>query len=171
MTPGLRLFGLPPLVSADTRLLVLGSFPGVASLAAQQYYGHPQNQFWRILHAIYAPGTETIIASSYEIRSAWMLSHGVGLWDVYASCERQGSLDSQIRNPVVNDFAALRQRCPRLQAVAHNGAESFRHAARLENLGLPAVRLPSTSPAHARWSFERKRAAWHEVLTAYAAPV
>jgi len=171
MTPVLRLFGLPPLVSADTRLLVLGSFPGVASLAAQQYYGHPQNQFWRILHAIYAPGTETIIASSYEIRSAWMLSHGVGLWDVYASCERQGSLDSQIRNPVVNDFAALRQRCPRLQAVAHNGAESFRHAARLENLGLPAVRLPSTSPAHARWSFERKRAAWHEVLTAYAAPV
>lgn len=171
MTPVLRLFGLPPLVSADTRLLVLGSFPGVASLAAQQYYGHPQNQFWRILHAIYAPGTETIIASSYEIRSAWMLSHGVGLWDVYASCERQGSLDSQIRNPVVNDFAALRQRCPRLQAVAHNGAESFRHAARLENLGLPAVRLPSTSPAHARWSFERKRAAWYEVLTAYAAPV
>ena len=171
MTPVLRLFGLPPLVSADTRLLVLGSFPGVASLAAQQYYGHPQNQFWRILYAIYAPGTETIIASSYEIRSAWMLSHGVGLWDVYASCERQGSLDSQIRNPVVNDFAALRQRCPRLQAVAHNGAESFRHAARLENLGLPAVRLPSTSPAHARWSFERKRAAWHEVLTAYAAPV
>ena len=171
MTPVLRLFGLPPLVSADTRLLVLGSFPGVASLAAQQYYGHPQNQFWRILQAIYSPGTEPISASSYEIRSAWMLSHGVGLWDVYASCERQGSLDSQIRNPVVNDFAALRQRCPRLQGVAHNGGESFRHTARLQNLGLPTVRLPSTSPAHARWSFERKLVAWREVLTAYAAPV
>ena len=159
-----RLFGLPPLVSADTRLLVLGSFPGAASLAAQQYYGHPYNQFWRILQAIYASGANTICASSYEMRSAWMLSHGVGLWDVYASCERQGSLDSQIRNPVVNDFAALRQRCPRLQAVAHNGATSFRHTARLEHLGLPTVRLPSTSPANASWSFERKLAAWRDVF-------
>ena len=165
-----RLVGLPPLVSANTCILVLGSFPGAASLAAQQYYGHPQNQFWRILQAIYASGTNVICASSYEKRSAWMLSHGVGLWDVYASCERQGSLDSQIRNPVVNDFAALRQRCPRLRAVAHNGAESFRHAPRLENLGLPTVSLPSTSPAHARCSFERKLEAWREVLTAYAPP-
>ena len=166
-----RLVGLPPLVSADTRVLVLGSFPGAASLAAQQYYGHPQNQFWRILQAIYASGPDAICASSYEKRSVWMLSHGVGLWDVYASCERQGSLDSQIRNPVVNDFAALRQRCPQLRAVAHNGAESFRHTARLEQLGLPTVRLPSTSPANASWRFERKLAAWREVLTAYAAPV
>lgn len=159
-----RLVGLPPLVSADIRLLVLGSFPGAASLAAQQYYGHKQNQFWRILQAIYASGANTICASSYENRSKWMLSHGVGLWDVYASCERQGSLDSQIRMPEVNDFAALRQRCPRLQAVAHNGAESYRHAAQLQNLGLPTVRLPSTSPAFAAWSFERKLAAWRDVF-------
>ena len=171
MTPVLRLSGLAPLVCANTRILVLGSFPGAASLAAQQYYGHPQNHFWRILQAIYAPGVQPISASSYEMRSAWMLSHGVGLWDVYASCERQGSLDSQIRNPVVNDFAALCQRCPQLRAVAHNGATSFRHTAQLQNLGLPTVRLPSTSPANASWSFERKLAAWREVLTAYAPPV
>ena len=162
-----RLFGLPPLVSANTRILVLGSFPGAASLAAQQYYGHPQNQFWRILQAFYASDAHPICARSYENRSKWMLSHGVGLWDVYASCERQGSLDSQIRNPEVNDFAALRQRCPQLQAVAHNGAMSFRHAAQLQNLGLPTVRLPSTSPAHASWSFERKLAAWRDVFTHY----
>ena len=159
-----RLLGLPPLVCADTRLLVLGSFPGAASLAAQQYYGHPQNQFWRILQAIYASNAYSMGGSSYEYRSNWMLSHGVGLWDVYASCEREGSLDSQIRNAEVNDFAALRQRCPQLRAVAHNGAESFRHTARLENLGLPTVRLPSTSPANASWSFERKLAAWREVF-------
>ena len=162
-----RLIGLPPLVSPDTRLLVLGSFPGAASLAAQQYYGHPQNQFWRILHAFYASGADGICASSYEKRSAWMLSHGVGLWDVYASCERQGSLDSQIRKAEVNDFAALRQRCPQLRAVAHNGAMSFRHAGQLENLGLPTVRLPSTSPANASWSFERKLAAWRDVFTQF----
>jgi hypoxanthine-DNA glycosylase len=159
-----RLVGLPPLVSADTRLLVLGSFPGAASLAAQQYYGHPQNQFWRILQAIYVSSAYSISDISYENRSNWMLAHGVGLWDVYASCERQGSLDSQIRHAEVNDFAALRQRCPQLRAVAHNGAESFRHTGKLEDLGLPTVRLPSTSPANASWSFERKLAAWRDVF-------
>jgi hypoxanthine-DNA glycosylase len=162
-----RLIGLPPLVCADTRLLVLGSFPGAASLAAQQYYGHPQNQFWRILQAFYASGADNICASSYENRSTWMLSHGVGLWDVYASCERQGSLDAKIRNAEVNDLQALRQRCPQLRAVAHNGAESFRHAGQLQNLGLPTVRLPSTSPANAAWSFERKLAAWRDVFEQY----
>jgi hypoxanthine-DNA glycosylase len=164
VTPVTRLFGLPPLVSADTRLLVLGSFPGAASLAAQQYYGHPQNQFWRILQAIYASSPYSIGESSYENRSKWMLARGVGLWDVYASCERQGSLDAKIRNAEVNDLKALRQRCPQLRAVAHNGAESFRHAGKLEDGDLPTVRLPSTSPAHASWSFERKLAAWRDVF-------
>ena len=162
-----RLVGLAPLVVADTRLVVLGSFPGVASLAAQQYYGHRQNQFWRILSAIYAADADTICASSYAFRSNWMLSKGLGLWDVYASCEREGSLDAKIRKAEVNDFAALRLRCPRLQAVAHNGAESFRHAGQLADLGLPTVRLPSTSPANASWSFERKLAAWREVFEQY----
>ena len=166
-----RLLGLPPLVSADTRLLVLGSFPGAASLAAQQYYGHKQNHFWRILGAIYGADIDSLCASSYAHRGNWMLSKGVGLWDVYASCEREGSLDARIRKAEVNDFARLRQRCPGLQAVAHNGAESFRHAGQLANLGLPTVRLPSTSPANASWSFERKLAAWREVFTAYAASV
>ncbi len=159
-----RLVGLPPLVAPHTRLLVLGSFPGVASLQAQQYYGHPQNQFWRILTTIYASSADGVCDSSYEKRSNWLLSTGVGLWDVYASCERQGSLDAKIRNAEVNDFAALRQRCPGLVAVAHNGAESFRHAPQLAALGLPVVRLPSTSPANASWSFERKLAAWQDVF-------
>jgi len=164
MTCSTRLVGLPPLVCAQTRLLVLGSFPGVASLQAQQYYGHPQNQFWRILTTIYAAGADGVCGSSYENRSNWLLSTGVGLWDVYASCERQGSLDAKIRNAEVNDFAALRLRCPLLRVVAHNGGESFRHAPQLATLGLPVVRLPSTSPAFAAWSFERKLAAWKDVF-------
>ncbi|WP_394791857.1 DNA-deoxyinosine glycosylase [Rhodoferax sp.] len=159
-----RLFGLPPLVAANTQLLVLGSFPGVASLAAQQYYGHPRNHFWRILSAIFGADEDTLCASSYEYRSNWLLSHGVGVWDVYASCEREGSLDTKIRLAEVNDFASLRPRCPQLRAVAHNGGESFRHAAQLQALGLPVLRLPSTSPANASWSFERKLAAWREVF-------
>jgi hypoxanthine-DNA glycosylase len=154
--------GLAPLVSANTRVLVLGSFPGVRSLQAQQYYGHPQNHFWRILEAIWPDSPRGICVASYENRSAWLLERGLGLWDVYATCEREGSLDSAIRNAVPNDIAALR--LPQLQAIAHNGGESFKHARHTRTLGVPVYQLPSTSPANASWSFERKLAAWREVM-------
>jgi hypoxanthine-DNA glycosylase len=158
------LTGLPPLVSGQTRLLILGSFPGVASLAAQQYYGHPQNHFWKILQAIWPSSAIRTGADSYKIRSEWLLSRQLGLWDVYAACERQGSLDSAIRRPVVNDFAAIQRLCPALQAIAHNGGESFKHSKHTLQLGVPVYRLPSTSPANASWSFDRKLAAWREVF-------
>lgn len=158
------LTGLPPLVSGRTRLLILGSFPSAASLAAQQYYGYPQNHFWKILQAIWPSGPIGTGADSYQIRSDWLLSKRLGLWDVYAACEREGSLDSSIRNPVVNDFAALKRLCPALDAIAHNGGESFKHARHTLLLGLPVYKLPSTSPANASWSFERKLAAWREVF-------
>lgn len=160
-----RLAGLPPVVGAGTVVLVLGSFPGAASLRAQQYYAHPQNHFWRILQALWPqnplPGPE-----DYAARCAWLLARGLGLWDVYAACERAGSLDAHIRNAQVNDFARLRAHCPRLAAIVHNGGESFRHARATAQLGVPVLRLPSTSPANASWSFERKRAAWGEALAA-----
>ena len=162
------LTGLPPLISSQTRLLILGSFPGVASLQAQQYYEHPQNQFWRVVSAIlsniYGSSSIDVCASSYQIRSDWLLSERLGVWDVYASYRREGSLDSNIRQAVLNDFSTLRTLCPNLQAIAHNGAESFKHAKHTQNLGLPVFKLPSTSPANASWSFERKVAAWHDVF-------
>ncbi|MBI5907406.1 MAG: DNA-deoxyinosine glycosylase [Polaromonas sp.] len=185
------LTGLPPLVSSRTRLLILGSFPGVASLAAQQYYGHPQNHFWKILQAIWPFFPMETGADSYQIRSDWLLSRQLGVWDVYAACEREGSLDSRIRNPEVNDFAQILQQCPALEAVAHNGGESFKHAkkiaptlatacaalppegaispwggpaAKCPELAIAVYKLPSTSPANASWSFERKLAAWREVF-------
>ena len=156
------LTGLAPLVSPATRVLILGSFPGARSLQTQQYYGHPQNQFWKILQAILPSSRRGICGDSYENRSAWLLEQGLGLWDVYASCEREGSLDSAIRNAVPNDIAALH--LPQLQAIAHNGGESFKHARHTQTLGVPVYQLPSTSPANASWSFERKLAAWREVL-------
>lgn len=100
----------------------------------------------------------------YKIRSEWLLSKRLGLWDVYAACEREGSLDSNIRKPVVNDFTEIQRLCPELQAIAHNGGESFKHARHTRLLGLPVYKLPSTSPANASWSFERKLAAWREVF-------
>ena len=156
------LTGLAPLVSPATKVLILGSFPGVRSLEAQEYYGHPQNQFWRIFQAIWPSSPYEICASSYEIRSSWLLERGLGVWDVYASCEREGSLDSAIRNAVPNDIAALH--LPQLQAIAHNGGESFKHARHTRTLGVPVYQLPSTSPANASWTFARKLAAWREVM-------
>jgi hypoxanthine-DNA glycosylase len=164
-TPAPRLHGLPPLVGPSTQLLILGSFPGARSLAAQEYYGHPQNQFWKILQAIWPASPHENCAASYEYRSAWLLERGLGLWDVYASCEREGSLDSAIRNPVVNDIAALQ--LPQLRALAHNGGESFKHARHTCTLGLPVYKLPSTSPANASWSFARKLEAWRAVMVTH----
>ena len=158
--------GLAPLINADTRLLVLGSFPGVASLRAQQYYGHPQNQFWKIATALLASDASSVLNLPYADRAQWLLDKGVGLWDVYASCEREGSLDANIHNAQPNDLQSLLHRCPALRAIAHNGGESFKHAKRTQALGLSVYRLPSTSPAHAAWSFERKLAAWREVFLA-----
>ncbi len=166
MNAPVRLQGLPPLMAAHTRLLVLGSFPGATSLARQQYYAHPQNGFWRILQAIWPSSPHAESVDSYEKKSAWMLEKGLGVWDVYASCEREGSLDTAIRHPQVNDFADMQRRCPALRVIAHNGGESFRHARHTAALGLPVYRLPSTSPANASWSFERKLAAWREVVAA-----
>ncbi|MFT3812561.1 MAG: DNA-deoxyinosine glycosylase [Acidovorax sp.] len=158
------LTGLPPIAGERSVLLILGSFPGAASLRAQQYYAHPQNHFWRILAALWP---QHPLPGDYASRCAWLLERRLGLWDVYAACEREGSLDAAIRNARVNDFAALRARCPHLAAVAHNGGESFRHAKAVRAVwdGVESLRLPSTSPANASWSFERKRAAWGEALS------
>ena len=161
----MRLQGLAPVADARTRLVILGSFPGVASLQAQQYYAHPHNKFWPILAALW-PQHPQPPRSDYAGRCAWLLERGLGVWDVYDSCERQGSLDNAIRAPQVNDFAALKQRCPRLHAVAHNGGESYKHAKQLQGLGLAVYKLPSTSPANAGWSMERKLSAWREVMQA-----
>ncbi len=156
-TPSPRLQGLPPVLGRATRLLVLGSFPGVASLQAQQYYAHPRNQFWPLLGALW--GLD-LAALPYARRLAEARRRGLGLWDVYASCRREGSLDQAIEDPELNDLASLRRRAPQLQCVAHNGGESARAMRHVAALGYTVLKLPSTSPANASWSFERKRAAW-----------
>jgi hypoxanthine-DNA glycosylase len=156
-----RLAGLAPIVSPATRLLVLGSFPSVASLAAGQYYAHPRNQFWPILGALWQCD---LAARDYAERVAEVKRRGLGIWDVYARCRREGSLDSAIEDALPNDLAALVARLPALRAIVHNGGESARAMALTRRFGLPVLRLPSTSPANASWSFERKLAAWRTVF-------
>ena len=161
-TPQQRLNGLAPVVATHTRLLVLGSFPSQASLAAGQYYAHPRNQFWMILSALW--GTD-LKAVSYAARLAEVRRRGLGIWDVYASCQREGSLDSAIEGAVPNDLAALVASLPALRAIAHNGGESARTMALTRTLAGEVVRLPSSSPANASWSLARKVDAWRAVFS------
>jgi hypoxanthine-DNA glycosylase len=158
-----RLQGLPPVISRRARLVILGSFPGVASLQARQYYGHPRNHFWPLLSAIW--GID-LVALPYRRRLAELRRRGLGLWDVYASCRRAGSLDQAIEDAEFNDLASLRRRAPQLQLVAHNGGESARAMRHIVALGLPVRKLPSSSPANASWSFERKLEAWRAAFQA-----
>ena len=153
------LLGLAPVAPSHARLLVLGSFPGAASLAEQQYYAHPRNHFWPILSALW--GVEL---ASYPQRIAEARRRGLAIWDVYAACRREGSLDSAIEAARPNDLAGLVRRLPQLRAIAHNGGESARSMRLTRTLGLPVHRLPSTSPANASWSFERKLQAWRTVF-------
>jgi len=160
--------GLPPVVGRHTRLVLLGSFPGAASLAAGQYYAHPRNQFWPLLSSLLG---EELVPLAYAQRLQRLRVHGLGLWDVIAECRRDGSLDSAIRDARYNDLASLRRRAPQLVAVAHNGGESARAMPLTGALGLAVYRLPSSSPANASWSFERKLAAWRAVFQACGLPL
>jgi hypoxanthine-DNA glycosylase len=148
-------------VAPNTRLVVLGSFPSEASLAADEYYAHPRNHFWPILSALWGVDLRAL---SYAQRLAAARERGLGIWDVYKSCHRRGSLDSAIERAQPNDLADLLRRAPRLEAFAHNGGESARAMRVTRALGVAVYRLPSTSPANASWTFERKLAAWRDVF-------
>jgi hypoxanthine-DNA glycosylase len=152
-----RLTGLAPVVGARTRLLILGSFPSVASLQEAQYYAHPSNHFWPLMTSLLA---RDFRAMDYARRIEELRARGVGIWDVYAACRRHGSLDSAIEAPEPNDLLGLARGLPQLRVIAHNGGESARAMKHTRALGLPVHRLPSSSAANASWSFERKRQAW-----------
>jgi hypoxanthine-DNA glycosylase len=152
---------LPPVLQGNTRLLILGSFPGVASLRARQYYAHPRNQFWAIMGRLLG---QALPEAPYPERIACLRQHRIGLWDIYASCVRPGSLDASIRDATPNDLEKIIELAQALRLVVHNGAESARRMAEIEALGIPALRLPSTSPANARIDLETKLARWREAL-------
>ena len=156
-----QLTGLAPVIAPDTRILILGSFPGAASLAAQQYYAHPRNQFWKLVGALIG---EDLYSLPYADRLPRLLAHRFGLWDVLAACEREGSLDSAIRNPAANDFERLHRLCPELEIVGFNGQTSGKFAPQFATQGYRTVVLPSSSPAHMALSFEQKLATWRRLI-------
>lgn len=159
--PPASLTGLAPVIDHETRILILGSFPGAASLAARQYYAHPRNHLWPILSSLTGEPLHTL---PYADRLQRLLAHRIGLWDVLGACVREGSLDSAIRQPAANDFARLRELCPHLHTVGFNGQAAGKYAAQFALQGYRTVILPSTSPAHAAMSFAQKLDQWQRLL-------
>ena len=163
--------GFPPIAAPDARVLVLGSMPSVASLAKQQYYGHPQNAFWPIMGRLFGAGPEM----PYDRRREILCERGVAVWDVLRECHREGSLDTAIcaRSERANDLPSFFERHAGINIVFFNGqkAEAAFRRHVLKNAhemrpDLRYVRLPSTSPANAGMDFDKKLRAWRAVADA-----
>ncbi|MEP7183088.1 MAG: DNA-deoxyinosine glycosylase [Betaproteobacteria bacterium] len=143
----------------DARVLILGSFPGEASLAARQYYAHPRNHFWTIMGAIL---DEALAERPYRERLARLRAHRVALWDTIVACERRGSLDGAIRNAERGEVARVRRAAPALRLVGFNGQTAARAALVWRDAGYATLVLPSTSPAYTR-PLAEKLAAWRAI--------
>ncbi|MGK5077927.1 DNA-deoxyinosine glycosylase [Janthinobacterium sp. HLX7-2] len=152
-----------PVIDQHTRLLILGSLPGEQSLASNEYYGNRQNKFWELVGAVIEVDLRSL---PYASRLETLLAHGIGLWDVIAEAERKGSLDANIRNESHNALEELLATLPALRAVAFNGGTAARIGRkRLSSLAdrLVLIDLPSSSPAHATLSLDRKLALWRQI--------
>ena len=146
-----------PIYDEHSKILILGSFPSVRSREDNFYYGHPQNRFWKLLAALYG---EPIPQASEE-KKAFLLRHGIALWDVICSCDIENSSDVSIRNAAVNDLSPIFETAD-IRAVFTNGKAADRLYRK--HHGQTAVCLPSTSPANAAWSMERLTEAWSVIL-------
>lgn len=157
-----RISSFPPLVFNDSKILILGSVPGVKSLEMQEYYAHPQNKFWTILFQLLNENFTT----KYSEKLEFLKKNKIAVWDVIDSCERVGSLDANIINEDRNDILKLLEEFPNIKAIFCNGQKSFKNLQRefSGNITIPLFVLPSTSPAHAI-SFEKKLESWSEIKT------
>lgn len=153
-----------PVIDCKCKIIILGTMPGVKSLDKQEYYGHERNAFWNIVCSLFGRSGIT----EYSQKKAFLLEHHIALWDVLKACEREGSLDSNIKNPVPNDFKSLFQKYPNIQAIYFNGEPAEKLFDRLvaKSIGrveIPKFRLPSTSPANAI-RYEQKLKHWNLII-------
>lgn len=157
-----RISSFPPIISEGSKILVLGSVPGVKSLEMQQYYAHPQNQFWKIIFQLF----EEDFTADYRKRTEIIRKNNLALWDVIDSCEREGSLDTKIRNEEHNDILKILRDHPNIKAVFCNGQKSFKNLKKIlgKESEIPIFVLPSTSPLHTV-SFDKKLTEWEILKT------
>lgn len=149
-----------PVFTPEARVMIVGSMPSVKSLADAQYYAHPRNAFWPILFDVF----EEVPTDDYEAKKALIRENGLALWDVARSCEREGSLDSAMRDIAANDFAALYARCPHIHTVLCNGGTAHTLFVKSGFAGTRRViRMPSTSPAYTM-PYRNKLDVWKKTL-------
>jgi hypoxanthine-DNA glycosylase len=137
--------GLPPVIASDARVLILGSFPSEASLAARQYYAHPRNHFWPILGAVL---DEPLMELPYAERLTRVKAHRIAIWDTIVECERHGSLDAAIRNAERGEIRRVHRIAQGLRAICFNGQTAARAAPAWAEAGYATLAMPSTSPAY-----------------------
>jgi TDG/mug DNA glycosylase family protein len=152
---------IPPVYDADSKILILGSFPSPRSRESSFYYGHPQNRFWPVLARVF--GTDRPASNEEKIR--FLLDRHIALWDVLASCTVRNADDSSIRNCTANDLSVILSAAD-IRAIFTTGSTAFRLYKRLcfPKTGIPAIALPSTSPANRRISIEELVCAYEIIL-------
>ena len=162
--PAIRHASFAPHVAPDTQLLILGSLPGARSLAEQQYYAHPTNQFWRLVGAVIG---EPLAELDYDERLVRLRTAKIGLWDVIRTAERRSSSDSEIREVEAHDLASLVATLPELRTIAFNGGKAAAIGRRqLPPLGkIAVIDLPSSSAANTS-SFSAKQEQWRQLRRA-----
>lgn len=153
--------GFDAVVGDEPRVLILGTFPGRASREKKEYYGFGRNQFWELLFTVLG---QPFNAPSYAEKLALLRARRIALWDIVASCETEGSADTQIKAPELIDLHGFLQAHPTIGLVCFNGTASSRYAARLGAPTAPSVVLPSTSPANASMSRAEKLGIWTRAL-------
>ncbi len=156
-----KISSFPPIIDKESKILILGSIPGVKSLEMQQYYAHPQNKFWKIIFELFTEKFTT----DYDERIKILEKYHVALWDVIDNCERKGSLDSEIRNEEANKIGELLHSYPNIKAIFCNGQKYHKNLLKIlpKNFHLPIIVLPSTSPAYASLKYEEKLLSWQGI--------
>ena len=155
-----RISSFSPIINKDSKILILGSIPGVKSLEKQEYYGHPQNKFWKIIFELF----HEEFTEDYRLKVDILKRHHVALWDVIDSCERKGSLDSEIKNEKTNSVEQILEEFPNIRALFCNGGKSHQILQKMiaGKSEIPIFKLPSTSPLHTI-SYERKLEDWRKI--------
>ncbi len=149
--------GFLPVTGATPRILILGSFPSIQSLRHSEYYGNPQNHFWKIIESLFAIDHRL----PYRERVAYLTAHHIALWDVIRTCSRKGSADERIKEPVFNDIAVFLAAHPTVQLMVLNGTATGRYYNQIKlPSDIESIVLPSTSPANTRYTLAEKVGAW-----------
>lgn len=155
-------YSFDPISSSNASVLILGTMPGIKSLELEQYYGHKQNNFWKILFTVFNEDFTDV----YEAKKETLIKNNIALWDVLKYCDRIGSLDSAIKNEITNDFDTFLKQHPNIKTILFNGQKAaafFKKYIKVSN-DYKLITLPSTSPANAGKSFDSKLNEWKIIL-------